>query len=245
VDPQKTFVYRNQSYKLTDNETATLVLEKHMTEALDRTIDVAGPWSLTGLCELEDGALFFHTGDERLEFRGRYVGIRMPPWSLTEISGVFHRAYLRLEMRSMDAGPVDTQPAAIVLTDLPAKPQTDTWQSISRGPSPPRLAQQIKSAIEDSYTDDATLEELARSLNLKASAFSLCFSRAYGLSPKRYQTLLRVHHSVMEMLRNQSEDRRVIDTAFEAGYQDLSRFNKQFRTLMDLRPKDILNLPWQ
>lgn len=49
----------------------------------------------------------------------------------------------------------------------------------------------------------------------------------------------------MEMLWNQSKDRRVIATAFEAGYQDLSLFNKQFRTLMDLRPKDILNLPWQ
>ena len=104
MEPQKAFVDKNQSYKLTDNESATLVLEKHMTETLDRTIDVAGPWSLTGLCELEDGALFFHTGDERLEFRGRYVGIRMPPWSLT---------------------------------DLPAKPQTETWQRISRGPSSP------------------------------------------------------------------------------------------------------------
>ncbi len=237
MNREKTFLHNEQYFRLTGGDFGRLMLEKHMQGGLERTLDVSGPWNLTGLFEIDDGSISFYSDDEILEYKEPLIAVYLPAWSLTEISGCFRNACLKMVIEPADGREHESEPRVFI----PA----GTSRTISRCSAPSSRARQIKAALEDHYRDDVNMKELACSFSMKESAFSLCFSRSWRLSPKQYQIRLRIHYSLMQMLSGDESKLKVIDTAFDAGFQDLSRFNKQFRAILDLRPREILGNKWQ
>ncbi|WP_051793271.1 AraC family transcriptional regulator [Amycolatopsis jejuensis] len=90
-------------------------------------------------------------------------------------------------------------------------------------------------AIHSGYESPLTLEEIAAAANLTPSAASRLFARCTGSSITRYLTVVRVN-AACRLLRE--TDRPVATIAGDAGFANLSNFNRRFRTVKRMSPSD-------
>jgi AraC-like DNA-binding protein len=87
-------------------------------------------------------------------------------------------------------------------------------------------------ALHDLIAHPAPVRAAARQVDLAPATLARRFSHAYGLSPKEYCQRARVFEGVLRLLAGM----RVIDTAFTAGFSDLSRFYVAFRRIVGVTP---------
>jgi AraC-like DNA-binding protein/ligand-binding sensor protein len=92
-----------------------------------------------------------------------------------------------------------------------------------------------RSYIAQHYTDELTLGEVARSVNMSAFYFCKSFKKSMGMTFTDYLARLRVE-SVKSALLN--ANKRVSEAAYEAGFQSLSQFNRVFRRIAGESPTD-------
>ncbi len=95
------------------------------------------------------------------------------------------------------------------------------------------LARQLKEQIELNYRESVRLEELCRHLRTSLSNASHAFSKCFGLSPIAYRNQLRLHQAVLLMA---IDDHAVTDACYESGFEDFSRFYRNFRTHLGVKP---------
>lgn len=91
----------------------------------------------------------------------------------------------------------------------------------------PPLVRAAKTRLEQGYHQTPSIAGLARSLGISHAHLTREFRRCLGMSPLRYVHNLRS----MEAASRLSTGESVVDTSLEVGYNDLSRFYKQFRKL--------------
>lgn len=96
------------------------------------------------------------------------------------------------------------------------------------------LARQIKISIDRTFEQDCLLTRLANELRITPAYLSRVFKKRYGLTAVDYRSKLRSVWAVQQLIR--SERRNICDVAFDVGYNDLSRFNKQFRRHVRMAP---------
>jgi len=115
---------------------------------------------------------------------------------------------------------------------------TEIWrilQHAQREPSRP-IDERIRQSIDyvaRHYDQHFHLPEIARRCGLSARHFSELFKKATGTTFVRYVNQYRVSIA-KEMLR--STDKKVITVAFETGFENLSLFNRTFKTFCGLTP---------
>lgn len=82
------------------------------------------------------------------------------------------------------------------------------------------------------YAEEVTLEALASTVSM--SVFDLCrkFSGTYGLSPHRYQLVLRVHEAKSRLLRGDA----ISEVALALGFADQSHLGRHFKSLLGITP---------
>lgn len=80
--------------------------------------------------------------------------------------------------------------------------------------------------IELHYAENLRVEWLAERAGVHRSHFSAAFARAYGLSPKRYLTKLRMTKAAELLLRHPSL--AIHDLALTVGYPDVFAFTRAF-----------------
>lgn len=91
-----------------------------------------------------------------------------------------------------------------------------------------------KRLIDETFCDpEVGVADVAKLLNVSHSFMTRAFRKAYGLAPVSYRTKLRVFESTKLML---VEGYNVTTAGHEVGFVDISRFNKQFRSLMNAIP---------
>lgn len=91
----------------------------------------------------------------------------------------------------------------------------------------------IVTAIHAGYASLLTLEDVAVAANMNASAASRLFARCTGSTVTRYLTVVRVN-AACRLLRE--TDRPVTTIATEAGFANLSNFNRRFREVKRMSP---------
>jgi AraC-like DNA-binding protein len=130
------------------------------------------------------------------------------------------------------------------LTDLRQVPsilrQAREIQSIEFNPNSSLLSRKAKRLIDDNFTDFTSIADIARVIEVSHSHLSRRFRRDYGMSPSSYLNLLRVAEATFLM----SIGEPIINASLDAGYNDLSRFYKQFRKTTKASPgacRTILN----
>jgi len=89
--------------------------------------------------------------------------------------------------------------------------------------------------IEKEYRGKLTLGGVARRVNFSAGYFSMLMKKATGLNFVDYVARLRVEKA-KGLLENPHF--RVGEIAFEVGFQSLSQFNRTFRHLVGMPPRD-------
>jgi AraC-like DNA-binding protein len=80
---------------------------------------------------------------------------------------------------------------------------------------------------------DKTLRTLSAQLGYSPAHCNRVFRQTYGMSPRRYLTLLKLNHAKRLL---QDPSRSVEEIAEALGYGDVSQFSKQFKRWTDLSP---------
>jgi AraC-like DNA-binding protein len=113
---------------------------------------------------------------------------------------------------------------ALLATELSVELPAD------HGVSLPLVA--ARALLHDHLHALAPVRRAARESDMNPDVFARRFQRAYGLLPKQYCTRARLFDAVLQLCRGLS----IADTAFAAGWNDLSRFYAQFRRIVGATP---------
>ena len=104
-------------------------------------------------------------------------------------------------------------------------------------PSPsPRDARRISDAlrrIETEAHEPLALADLAREAGMSAYHFLRTFRQVVGLPPHQYVLHTRLHRAAVRL---RTSDDPISAIAFDAGFGDLSTFNRRFRRVMGCSP---------
>jgi AraC-like DNA-binding protein len=98
-----------------------------------------------------------------------------------------------------------------------------------------RMQQAIK-YLENYYTEDISLEDVARVANLNPSYFSRIFKSYIGINFKEYISRIRVEKA--ENLLS-STDTPIIDICFQCGFNSVRTFNRTFKRIRGHAPSSI------
>ncbi len=98
-------------------------------------------------------------------------------------------------------------------------------QTIDINSSPSLLSIRTKRLIDDNYLASPSISRIATRLKVSGPHLSRQFKRDYGLSPSGYLHQLRVTDATLRLALGEE----IVDISHEVGYNDLSRFYKQFK----------------
>lgn len=103
------------------------------------------------------------------------------------------------------------------------------------------ISEQIKPAlvyIRENYTNPQMMsaEQIASSCGLSTSHFRVLFKKDIGMTLPQYinQTRLSAANHLLE-----TTNKKIIDIAAEAGFNEVPYFNRVFRQLYGMTPKEI------
>jgi AraC-like DNA-binding protein len=93
--------------------------------------------------------------------------------------------------------------------------------------------------IKNNYADCFTLEGLAEKCGFNPSYFSRLFKNKTGYTVFEYINKIRIEKACMLLKRTNMS---VIEIAYSTGYNNISFFNRYFRKLMNMSPKQYKNI---
>jgi AraC-like DNA-binding protein len=105
-------------------------------------------------------------------------------------------------------------------------------QSIVVNTNPSPLTQNAKRLIDENYLIFPSIARIAKRLEVSHAHLSRQFKKDYGLSPSAYLHKLRVAEATFRL----SLGEEIIEISQDVGYNDLSRFYKQFRKATSTSP---------
>jgi AraC-like DNA-binding protein len=86
--------------------------------------------------------------------------------------------------------------------------------------------------LHEFWNRNVSLKDLSRESSMSASDVCRRFSVAYGLTPHRYQLVLRVTEAKLRLL----EGAEISDVANETGFADQSHFGRHFKAIYGVTP---------
>ncbi len=94
----------------------------------------------------------------------------------------------------------------------------------------------VKTYLDEHYTEEVSLEDLARIANLSAFHLTRVFRQAVGLPPHAYQAQLRLDHARRLLAQGFS----VSYVASETGFFDQAHFTHQFKRYLGITPGNYM-----
>lgn len=89
------------------------------------------------------------------------------------------------------------------------------------------------------FKNHISLEEVAKQLNMTPSSFSRFFRKRTNKSFIQYLNEIRVGYSCKLLIE---DDYNISEVAYESGFENISHFNKQFKKIIRLTPKEFISL---
>ena len=191
---------------------------------------------LLELYELKAGEIFFIKGEAHVRPDTKCFGVFYPPFTIAQ--PCFKNAKGRL------VGVASTEPLPIGLTTVPLIFETSFTdlpggttqvieilhsgshpQSIEMNPKPSLLSLKAKKLIDENYLVYPSIARVARRLNVTHEHLSRQFKRDFQMSPSAYLHQLRLADAPLRLAQGQE----IVNVSLDVGYNDLSRFYKQFR----------------
>ena len=105
-------------------------------------------------------------------------------------------------------------------------------QAIDVCSKPSLLSLNAKRLIDENYLIYPSIARIADRLKISHAHLSRQFKKDYGLSPSEYLHKLRVAEATFRLSRGEE----IIEISQDVGYNDLSRFYKQFRKATHTSP---------
>lgn len=159
---------------------------------------------------------------------------RLPPEEFREACGLF--AHLERESRERKPGAdamlrVKLTEAILVLY----RALRGAGESPSAGSPAPFRLEDVQSWLRERYADSPTLPGIASRFGFNPSYFSRLFHRQAGVPLVQYLNGLRIGRSCVLLKRT---DLGVLEIALSVGYNNLSHFNRSFRKLIGMSPRE-------
>ena len=101
-----------------------------------------------------------------------------------------------------------------------------------------RMINQAIAFMEERLTENITLADIAKSVNLSAFHFQRAFSLLTGMSPTEYLRKRRLSQAGAELADGES---KVIDVALKYGYDSPESFTKAFTRFHGASPVQVKN----
>lgn len=198
---------------------------------------VIGAGWLLEILELESGEFYFLRGEEKIIPHDKRFMILYPPFSIV-------RLYIKNPKARWKglAGPTETFPKG--LTTVPIIFETSfndapdgieqlkrmmgksfNRQSIEINPNPSLLSIKAKKLIDENYLIYPSIARIAARLNVSHEHLTRQFKKDFQISPSAYLHQVRVADATFRL----SKGEEIIEVSQDVGYNDLSRFYKQFR----------------
>lgn len=179
-----------------------------------------------------DDCLAFFVDDalvDEIEGRGRaWRSGALPPLAATAVLGALaEQAADGLGVHGLDE--IGLAMAARVVDTVTGRPRS----TASPGPRPRARAIEAALRIEAGCAATLPLETLARDAGLSPYQFLRDFAAVVGATPHQYRLQCRLRHAARALA---ADDRTVLDIALDAGFADLSNFNRTFRRASGLPP---------
>ncbi len=209
---------------------------------LTATVITCAGWLLE-LYELEAGEISFMSGNERICSKAKRLGVFYSPFSITQFC--FKNAKGRL------LGIAATESLPAEFTTLPVMFETtftappcgvrqvieilkagSNRQSIELNQNASLLSIKAKKLIDENYQVHPAIGRIAARLKVSHEHLSRQFKRDFNMSPGDYLRRLRVADVPLLLARGE----KIIDVSQDVGYNDLSRFYKQFRQTTKTSP---------
>lgn len=89
--------------------------------------------------------------------------------------------------------------------------------------------------IRDRYAEELSLPEIASHFGFNPSYFSRLFARQTGVHVFEYLNNVRIRKSCLLLKRTSMS---IVEIAFAVGYNSLSHFNRYFRRIMEMSPRE-------
>ncbi|MBN1982536.1 MAG: helix-turn-helix transcriptional regulator [Chitinivibrionales bacterium] len=214
------------------------------------TFDVTNEYWMFGWITVDNASLCYRKDDEILQFPHSSYGIFLPPFSITEIglSNARFEAHMYVSSERHDdifprkpllfasnehTMPTNSRQVAMFLNNA------ENPRCISRSTRISTIAGTIKAAIDGRYDTSENLASIAGGMRLPANLFSMYFKRAFHLTPSRYRKQLRIVYSITRLLSCGISEETISSIALDSGYGDVGRFNKQFKAMTGVSPKEM------
>lgn len=97
------------------------------------------------------------------------------------------------------------------------------------------LLKHILTSIQKQVDHDISLEQVAKEVHLHPQSLSRFLKKNIGLNYQQFITQIRLNKAARLLLQS---DKKIIDIAFEAGYSNLSNFNRLFKKQYNRSPRD-------
>lgn len=206
------------------------------------TVITCMAWLLE-LCELQAGELFFIRGDGQVRPTTKRFGVFYPPFSIVQpcfknargrFIGVAATEILPAEFMSapfLFESTFSDSPTGVVQV-IETLRAGHHRQPIDSNPRASLLSLKAKRLIDENYLVYPSIARIATRLGVTHAHLSRQFKLDYGMSPNNYLRLLRVADVPLRLAKGEE----IINVSQDVGYNDLSRFYKQFRKTTNTSP---------
>ncbi len=191
-------------------------------------------WLLEVL-DLEQGEYYFICDGNAVRPQGRHFGVFYPPFTIAlpyvnDVKGTVCGFGSVEQFPQLPAAPfifetdfAEELIGAAAAFDILASARGP--QSIEVNTKPSLISIKAKRLIDENYLIFPSISRIAARIGISPAHVSRQFKRDFGLSPSAYLHQLRIADATLRL----SLGEEIIDISQEVGYNDLSRFYKQFR----------------
>ena len=202
---------------------------------LKANVMTCGRWLLE-IFKLKTGEVSFFVDKEEIRPSFAQMAVLYPPFSITRLC--FKNAGMQVKgIAGMTKLPprFSTRPsvfeadfanfpksAAAVVEILESSRDV---QFVEAHPKASLLSLKAKRLIDENYRIFPSIARIAARLDVSHAHLTRQFKRDFGLSPNAYLHQIRIADATFRLTRGEP----IIDVSGDVGYNDLSRFYKQFR----------------
>lgn len=111
----------------------------------------------------------------------------------------------------------------------------ENYTIIARSTKPHKLAKDCKEILAKNFLQDIKIEHVAKQLKTSNALLSQYFKKDFGMTPAQYRRALRVEYGIFLLAKGVP----VIEASLMCGYNDLSRFYKQFKDVFYQSPGSL------
>lgn len=210
----------------------------------DLRVVVTHEAAVVALVQVEAGAVTFPLASGEVMAPRRFL-LALPPRGVVPIR--FHEASVRSDGVA-DFAPLWSGKAALwtsALTEMPLgraavrallAPEAATLLDADAGIAPAVV--RARSLLHDQLALPAPVRVAALRVGLAADTLTRQFAAAYALPPKQYCHRARLFAAVLRLLAGRS----ILETALSVGFNDVSRFYRQFKRVVRATPGEYAGI---